>query len=486
MLSKSPHIVRKVSAEVTVPKIFEPKLDHASIMVAIQKAIYELEEDFDLQFQDAHYRIDRLEVELDLDRSDLEQHERRLIPALKKQIRKSLGQQMGQFKNNLTRKDFLANKTGDFFLVKEKEELKKLTSATRKKELLLFFLKEGYFPWWAGEDSLDGLETFLQELESSKWKTLKKELQDLPVSSVNRLAKQLSDKTLEVLLKKSLDAKQVYKLTQLIEELMVIGEGSPKNSWRSEKYRTVFEKMMLGTPDEDLTNELTTEFIDRERPSPAFLEQLKQALVKKSILNPEQWTEIRKKTGEIKEISPLKLPEPKKERFFKELDKEGLPVTYVGLVLLHPFLYFLFKELNYLSNKDFKDEASRERAVCLLYYLATGKEEFQEPDLVFSKFLVGWPLKSPIDRFSRLSSNEKQEAQTLLKSAIQHWIVLKNTSVKGLQERFLQRKGILKKEEFGDVLYVERESIDVLIDRLPWGLAVVQLPWLDSLLSVNW
>ncbi|MEM9214098.1 MAG: contractile injection system tape measure protein [Cyanobacteria bacterium P01_F01_bin.150] len=35
-------------------------------------------------------------------------------------------------------------------------------------------------------------------------------------------------------------------------------------------------------------------------------------------------------------------------------------------------------------------------------------------------------------------------------------------------------------------LRVEQMAIDVLLTRLPWGVSMVKLPWMDGLLTVEW
>jgi Contractile injection system tape measure protein len=51
---------------------------------------------------------------------------------------------------------------------------------------------------------------------------------------------------------------------------------------------------------------------------------------------------------------------------------------------------------------------------------------------------------------------------------------------------FLQRRGALREEESGWRLQPEPESYDVLLGRLPWGLATVKLPWMTRPLYTDW
>jgi hypothetical protein len=156
------------------------------------------------------------------------------------------------------------------------------------------------------------------------------------------------------------------------------------------------------------------------------------------------------------------------------------------LVLLHPFIDRLFANLGHIEEGKFVSDATRERAVCLLHYLTTGATEFPEPALVLPKFLCDWPIDQPVNRFLPISDYEKEECDNVLNSCINHWQVLKSTSISGLQTGFLQRDGILKSEEFGWSLYVEKKTQDVLLDKLSWGLSVIKFNWMENMLTIKW
>ena len=74
----------------------------------------------------------------------------------------------------------------------------------------------------------------------------------------------------------------------------------------------------------------------------------------------------------------------------------------------------------------------------------------------------------------------------MLQAVITHWKILKHTSISGLRESFLKRDGILRKKETGWLLQVERKTLDVLLDSIPWGFSTVLLPWNPQPLFVEW
>jgi hypothetical protein len=166
--------------------------------------------------------------------------------------------------------------------------------------------------------------------------------------------------------------------------------------------------------------------------------------------------------------------------------EEGLLGSNAGLVLLHPFLQYFFKELGLLKNENFLNDTSRDVAVHLLHYLATGKEHDADFDLVFEKYLCGMHVTQITYRFVTLSEQMKREADTLLQSVIKHWSILKNTSVEGLREGFLQRKGKLVVTGNNATIIMEQNTLDILLQQVPWNISLLKLPWMDHLIHVEW
>ena len=169
-----------------------------------------------------------------------------------------------------------------------------------------------------------------------------------------------------------------------------------------------------------------------------------------------------------------------------EILDEGIYIKYAGLVLLHPFFKFLFQHRGLISEGRFKDEASQEKAIYLLHYLATGTVQAEEYLLATAKLLCGWPLEEPLQSEARISPVDMMEADDLINAAIAQWTILKNTSADGVREGFLQRNGKVFMKN-GDICFIiESHAIDLLLDHLPWNLSIIKLPWLKELIRVEW
>src|SRR5205823_2367541 len=72
------------------------------------------------------------------------------------------------------------------------------------------------------------------------------------------------------------------------------------------------------------------------------------------------------------------------------LDEKSTNAIYInnaGIIILHPFLQALFEELKLTEENNWINTASQHKAVAVLAFLATGKEEFEEFDVVLNKVL---------------------------------------------------------------------------------------------------
>ena len=164
----------------------------------------------------------------------------------------------------------------------------------------------------------------------------------------------------------------------------------------------------------------------------------------------------------------------------EEVIEKSVLIKNAGIIIFHPFLTGLFERTGLMHNNNFIDDEAKGRAVHLLQYLAGGQEQLPEYLMPLNKILCGIPGETHIDRFIVLTQAEKNEADELVQAVIGHWSILKNTSNQALQETFLQRKGKLSfiEEDRFWKLQVEKNALDVLLDKLSWGFSYIQLPWM--------
>jgi hypothetical protein len=181
-------------------------------------------------------------------------------------------------------------------------------------------------------------------------------------------------------------------------------------------------------------------------------------------------------------------PEPAERTTVPDDDPRGLIVDHAGLIVLHPFLPRLFERLGVAPHGARAiDPASLPRAAALLAYAALGDDHSFDFELGLIKVLLGLrPEAVVLTPAGTLGNADREEVDALLQSVIEHWQVLKHTSIAGLRASFLQRRGLLSAIDGRWRLRVEPDSFDMLIDRLPWALGPVKLPWMTTLLFTEW
>jgi len=212
-------------------------------------------------------------------------------------------------------------------------------------------------------------------------------------------------------------------------------------------------------------------FLFNERLTADVLKQIKKAPAD------EKQNEFKEKKSVNKEIENSDVI---------KIAEDGIFVQYAGLVLLHPFLKVFFKNLSLVSETGFVDVVSHQKALYLLNYFATGNTKPEEHELVIPKILCAWSIEEPVDNNIELMPGELAEADNLLAEVIQQWEVLKGTSINGLREEFLQRNGKFYTKNENLYLQVESNSIDILLDYLPWSLNIINLPWMSNVLRIEW
>ena len=157
-----------------------------------------------------------------------------------------------------------------------------------------------------------------------------------------------------------------------------------------------------------------------------------------------------------------------------------------GLVIVWPYLPRLFLNLGMVDNGNFINMDTAERAALLLQYLVEPDTEMPESLLSLNKLLCGFELSWPLPADFTPTEREQSECDALLKAVTCHWDVLKNMSFERIRLDFFQRQGVLSARAGNWLLQVEQQMHDILMQKLPWPIGVVKLPWMDCALLVDW
>ena len=170
----------------------------------------------------------------------------------------------------------------------------------------------------------------------------------------------------------------------------------------------------------------------------------------------------------------------------EEVVHDALAVRGCGLLLIWHFLPAFFANLGMLDGERFRDAAAQHRAATLLHVIATGEYEWPEQELMLAKVLAGLDVDELHEPGEPLDPLEIEGIGELLDDVLGHAPMLGRISIAGLREAFLSRPGLLSTRDGHWLLRVERRSIDILLDRLPWSFAWARLPWMTAPVQIEW
>ena len=74
----------------------------------------------------------------------------------------------------------------------------------------------------------------------------------------------------------------------------------------------------------------------------------------------------------------------------------------------------------------------------------------------------------------------------MLEGVRSNWTKLKNTSIEGIRQAFLQREGKLEEKDDFYHLTVEEKAYDILLDSVPWNFRMIRHPWMKKTVQVKW
>ena len=167
-------------------------------------------------------------------------------------------------------------------------------------------------------------------------------------------------------------------------------------------------------------------------------------------------------------------------------DKNEIVVKDAGLVLIGAYVPMLFKKLEYIADGAFISEQTRLKACSLLRYIVFG--DLPSDGLHFlGNYFCGLPWNFRIPKEIVLDENEKNIAESLIKSVIDNWKAIGHVSIDGFRGTFLHRDGKIEKEMDEEIhLKVKQGPFDMLLDKLPWSYSMLKFKWHKKLLTTTW
>ena len=372
----------------------------------------------------------------------------------------------------------------------EKQNIRRISATQNLGTIFLFFLENGNLPWYGKEEQINRItqhKTWEKALDDRAFFRKLDQMLGSSETAADRFILQFSDELIAAYLRR-----KNLRIHAETSAILKISQNLDKDG------RRIFLKLLIRIAHDDfpgISQSLDRMILDIQKAKNPVTERmviehlknffqriLPATSLQDSVLEKNDWLIEGKPLipDEVRQMQETK-PEP-----FLENEEDPIWVQNAGLILLHPFLKQFFTTTGIIGKQGILSKENFDLAVQSLHFLATGNENAFEGNLVFEKFLCGVPLKMPVQKQSLLTEQIKNEANELLVEAIKNWPALKNTSAGGLQQMFIQRDGKLIQEDARYKLIVERKAQDTLLERLPWNISVIKLPWISKLLFTEW
>jgi len=470
-------IIRKQRIRITVPDekfAFECRQFANETLLSDLNQVYE-HVFFQSHSSGAYLILDKLKIDLGtISRADFENN----IPRILEE--KLVAELQDQFNNSYAADEHESSTAED-----KQEPPAYSTESQQNTEAIILFLQTGRFPWWYSRKNGKTPAELLAALSDAESRNLlaflvssmRKELNHHAIKDIiQRFFTHLHESRYETIV---VELSALFNKPELSKDVQVlINEKDDLIKLLSITTRSFHEQIaihMLLNQDPDFKESL--------------LVQLKQSFPeagKKSIDSLEHQVITSIKNDQLEEPTLRSLNSASTSK--KSLDTtESIYVFNSGLVILHPFFPIFFKALDLLDDNDqFISRKAQMRAAVLLHYLQCGRSDYKEWEMPLNKLLCGLNLGDLIPDHIKLTDQEIEESNGLLNSIIEYWTALRGCTIEALQTTFLMREGKLRLNENTWVIQIERSGVDILVDRLPWGIGTFKLPWLKEFISVEW
>jgi hypothetical protein len=488
---KHDHIIQKVFVEIIVnnkEKAFSIKEDINSflsmdVFPEIEKYINALE----YKLADRTLQIPRLELNLDVKNSSLNTE-------LKDKIAQLFKEELSEIIEPIVSSNQETESDPKAYLIENQEKMI---------QTFIYFLEKGHMPWWnSDKKGVNFLEPTLFETLISASNFQKSIIPVLSKPNVQeRIINQLSNEQIAQLCLTILKNKEL-KINLEIDIIRRISKLSHTD--RIAVWRLILNVLSeyLKSSNSNLREYILQQIVKKESVSVGFSEAknnhqnlktvveifpfIKEDEILESIKNNLKETLEKERT--LMETIHQKNAEAPEELSMNEKDlsqDNGQYIQNAGLILIHPFIKTFFEHCGLLHPKT-QQLLDPELCAHLLHYIATGKTNAPEYDMVFEKFLCNIPMNQTINKHIKLSRKHKTQANNVIESVLHNWNPMRKSSAALLQNEFFQRSGKLVVTDHDYTLTIERKAQDILLDKLGWGIGLVKLPWQEKFIFVNW
>ncbi len=169
-----------------------------------------------------------------------------------------------------------------------------------------------------------------------------------------------------------------------------------------------------------------------------------------------------------------------------KLMTEGVTVSNAGLVLLNGYYLVLMERLGEVTDKAFKTEDDQLNAVQYIQYIAVGAKKPDDSLLALNKVLCGLSPDTPVNDWINMTENQKKTIEEMIEAVIRDWPAIGDMTISAFRLNWLVREGVLKESKDYWELNVEKRVYDLLLNKSPLSFSIINLPWMQKPLQVNW
>ena len=477
------HLIKRQVIELTLPSAAQAQPLQDEISRIYRQRLIPLIDQCLTEVSDADtlYRLESLE--LDIGALDSQHLEEELVEKVRHVLRRELGTHISR-QEHTPGSSPGTNSELDAHISRQDHTPGSSPGTNSQVELFALFVRTGTLPWWADTANPHLLAENLNYLLHHSSKVLGPLLRDLARASQprQRLVNQYTDEQLAQLAGVLLPTYKLSLASTYQALLRILQNSGTASTWpyfhlRRSLWNNLLQVASLGGQEYVTLPDLYQAVFKRMaselgNPSQTLLAELQQVTATDNV------------DVAVPIDTSVEQGETRLDARFAAADE--VYIANAGLVILWPFLENFFARVNLLEARQFKDSAAQQRAVGLLQYVATEDPSPPEYLLPLNKVLCGMELDEVFEVALPITESEAEECINLLTAVIANAPILKNMSLNGLRGTFLLRQGVLSIRDGAWLLRVERETYDVVLDRFPWTMQWVKLPWMDTALRVEW
>jgi hypothetical protein len=388
----------------------------------------------------------------------------------------------------------------------ELPDIKKTTEGRDAKldKLIIFYLKTGYLPWWGRAFLVSDFKTVFrnwvtEEKFANRIEFIRKELEQIVSQKVvARIVNKVPDKLFFQFLKHIYDEQtEIIIQFEAFFESFILNKISEEEQIKitkpvyvlilysilKNKGKIEIESILSSICKELDVFQILPKIIKRQPEEASVMTNPVVRSWQKIVINEQKKLKKERRLTPGKSFPKLLKAETENREVPEAETQEGIYIDNAGAVIFAAFIPALFEKLGITENGII---INPDLAALTIQYCVSGTSEIEEYELVLPKILCGLTIDFPVNTNIEILEEQKSESELMLHSLIGHWPVLKDTSVEGLREAFLNRSGKLSMINEEWMLNVEQKAYDMLLERIPWTFSIIKLPWMETLLKTEW